>query len=46
MKSIKILVSLPRHLAENLKAEKAKGVTASGLIRHLLDKHFKSKKAA
>jgi hypothetical protein len=46
MKSIKILVSLPRHLAESLKAEKQKGVTASGLIRHLLEKHLKGNKAA
>jgi hypothetical protein len=46
MKSIKILVSLPEGLAEKLKAEKDRGVTASGLIRHLLDRHFKGKKAA
>jgi hypothetical protein len=46
MKSIKILVSLPERLAEKLKAEKERGVTASGLIRHLLDRHFKGKKAA
>ena len=46
MKSIKILVSLPQRLGEKLKAEKEKGVTASGLIRHLLEQHFKGKKAA
>ena len=41
MKSIRILVSLPRNLGDKLKAEKEKGVTASGLIRHLLEQHFK-----
>jgi len=46
MRSIKILVSLPPALGEKLKAEKARGVSASGLVRYLLEKHFSSKKAA
>lgn len=46
MRSIKILVSLPPALSEKLKAEKSRGVSASGLIRHLLEQYFKSKKAA
>lgn len=46
MKSMKILVSLPAKLGEKLKAEKERGVTASGLIRHLLEQYFKGKKAA
>jgi hypothetical protein len=46
MKAIKILVSLPKILGDRLRAEKQKGVTASGLIRHLLQQHFKSNRAA
>ena len=46
MKTVRILVSLPTRLKGKLDAERAKGVTASGLIRHLLERHFKGKKAA
>ena len=46
MQNVKILVSLPARLKGKLDAERARGMTASGLIRHLLEKHFKGKKAA
>jgi len=46
MKLIRILVSLPATMKRKLAAERERGVTASGLIRHLLEQHFKGKKAA
>jgi hypothetical protein len=46
MKPVKILVSLPAHLKAKLDAERRRGTSAAGLIRHLLEQHFKGKKAA
>ena len=46
MKTIRILVSLPVPLKKKLDAARKEGMTASGLIRHLLEQHFKGKKAA
>jgi hypothetical protein len=46
MKSVKILVSIPGHLKAKLDAERKRGTSAAGLIRHLLEQHFKGKKAA
>jgi hypothetical protein len=46
MKSIRILVSLPATMKRKLAAERGRGVTTSGLIRHLLEQHFKGRKAA
>jgi hypothetical protein len=46
MKPVKILVSLPAHLKAKLDQQRRYGTTASGLIRHLLEQHFKGKKAA
>ena len=46
MKTIKILVALPEPLKKQLDAARKEGTTTSGLIRHLLEQHFKGKKAA
>ena len=46
MAMVKLLVSLPRALKARLDAERRHGTTASGLIRHLLEQHFKGKRAA
>lgn len=46
MKTIRILVSLPIPLKMKLDSARKEGMTASGLIRHLLEQHFKGKKAA
>jgi hypothetical protein len=46
MKSVKILVSIPAHLKTKLDAERKRGTSAAGLIRHLLARHFKGKRAA
>ncbi|HEV8329474.1 MAG TPA: hypothetical protein VGQ08_18535 [Nitrospiraceae bacterium] len=46
MKMIKVLVQIPQPLKTKLDAERKRGTTASGLIRHLLEQHFKGKKAA
>ena len=46
MKMIKVLVQIPQPLKAKLDAERKRGTTAAGLIRHLLEEHFKGKKAA
>ncbi len=46
MKTIRILVALPVPLKKKLDAARKEGTTASGLIRHLLEQHFKGKRAA
>lgn len=46
MKTIRLNISLPFTLKAKLDAERKLGTTASGLIRHLLEQHFKGKKAA
>lgn len=46
MKMIRVLVQLPANLKAKLDAERKRGTTAAGLIRHLLEQHFKGKKAA
>ena len=40
MENGKLLISLPLTLREKLEEAKQRGVTASGLIRHLLAQHF------
>lgn len=45
MKMVRILVNLPKSLKAKLDAQRRHGTTASGLIRHLLEQHFKGKKA-
>ncbi len=46
MRTIRLNISLPLTLKAKLDAERRQGTTASGLIRHLLEQHFKGKKAA
>ena len=46
MKMIRMLIQVPTSLKAKLDAERRQGTTASGLIRHLLEQHFKGKKAA
>ena len=46
MKSVKLLVIIPSPLKTKLDAERKRGTSAAGLIRHLLQQHFKGKKAA
>ena len=43
---IKVLVQIPQPLKAKLDAERKRGTTAAGFIRHLLEQHFKGKKAA
>lgn len=46
MKKIRLIVQLPAHLKAKLDAERKRGTSAAGLIRHLLEQHFKGKQAA
>jgi hypothetical protein len=46
MKMIRLVVQLPKNLKSKLDAERKRGTTAAGLIRHLLEQHFKGHKAA
>ena len=46
MKMVRILVQLPKSLKGKLDAERQRGTSAAGLIRHLLEQHFKGKRAA
>jgi hypothetical protein len=46
MKMERINVQLPSKLKAKLAGQRRHGTTASGLIRHLLEQHFKGKKAA
>ena len=46
MKMIRVLIQLPVPLKAKLDAARQRGTTAAGLIRHLLEQHFKGKKAA
>jgi hypothetical protein len=46
MKTIRLNISIPVTLKAKLDAERRTGTTASGLIRHLLDKYFKNNRAA
>jgi len=46
MKMVRVLVQLPKPLKERLDAERKRGTSTAGLIRHLLEQHFKGKKAA
>jgi hypothetical protein len=45
MKMIRVLIQLPQPLKTKLDALRKQGTTASGLIRHLLEQHFKGKRA-
>ena len=46
MKMVRMLINVPATLKAKLDALRKEGTTASGLIRHLLEQHFKGKKAA
>jgi hypothetical protein len=46
MKMKRIIIQVPSTLKAQLDAERRQGTTASGLIRHLLEQHFKGKRAA
>jgi hypothetical protein len=46
MKMVRILVQLPVNLKSKLDAERKRGTSAAGLIRHLLEQHFKGKQVA
>jgi hypothetical protein len=46
MKMIRLLIQIPRPLKAKLDAERKRGTSAAGLIRHLLEQHFKGKTAA
>jgi hypothetical protein len=46
MKSVRLLITVPATLKDKLDAARQRGVSASGLIRHLLAEHFKRHKAA
>ena len=46
MKMFRMNVSIPISLKLKLAGQRRHGTTASGLIRHLLEQHFKGKKAA
>lgn len=46
MKSMRLVITLPTSLKIKLDAERKRGTSAAGLIRHLLEQHFKAKNAA
>jgi hypothetical protein len=46
MKMLRLNIQLPHTLKAKLDAARTRGTTAAGLIRHLLEQHFKHKKAA
>jgi len=44
MKIQRLNIQLPADLKRKLEAERTRGTTAAGLIRHLLEQHFSSDK--
>ena len=46
MQMQRLNIQLPRNLKVMLDAERKRGTSAAGLIRHLLEQHFKGKRAA
>ena len=46
MKTIRMNISIPIPLMAKLDALRKQGTTASGLIRNLVEQHFKNKRAA
>jgi len=46
MKMERMLIQVPKRLKAKLDAERKRGTSAAGLIRHLLEQYFKGKKAA
>lgn len=46
MKMERMLIQVPKRLKAKLDAERKRGTSAAGLIRHLLEQYFEGKKAA
>lgn len=46
MQMQRLNIQLPKTLKAKLDAERKRGTSAAGLIRHLLERHFKRNKAA
>lgn len=46
MRMKRMLIQIPKRLKAKLDAERKRGTSAAGLIRHLLEEYFKGKKAA
>ncbi len=46
MKMHRLIIQVPAPIKAKLDAQRKNGTTASGFIRHLLEQHFKGKKAA
>lgn len=44
MKMMRLNIQIPAYLKAKLDAERKRGTTAAGLIRHLLEQHFNSRK--
>lgn len=43
---VRMIIQLSKPLKAKLDAERRRGTSAAGLIRHLLERHFSGKKAA
>lgn len=43
MKMERMLIQIPKRLKMKLDAERQRGTSAAGLIRHLLEQYFKGK---
>ena len=46
MKMVRMPIQIPLHLKKRLDAERKRGTSAAGLIRHLLEQYFKGGKRA
>jgi len=46
MKMERMLIQVPKRLKAKLDAERKRGTSAAGLIRHLLEQYFRGRKAA
>lgn len=46
MKMHRLIIQVSAPIKAKLDAQRRHGTTASGLIRHLLEQHFKGKRAA
>lgn len=46
MAMVKLLISVPKQTKVKLDALRQRGTSAAGLIRHLLEQHFKGKQSA
>ena len=46
MKMNRVMIQIPKRLKAKLDAERKRGTSVAGLIRHLLEQYFKGRKAA